>query len=106
MPEENRNLECAFHRILVRTGDLQHQYPLRLIFADKKVNSIGLQLADLVAYPIGRYVLHPEEKNASFEIVKMKFFQYPDHLKIGLGIFPEVNRVTSEKQKTPDFSEV
>ncbi len=106
MPEENRSLGQAFHRILEKNRDLQNEYPLKLIFADKRVNSIGLQLADLVAYPIGRHVLNPEEKNLAFEIIEKKFFQYPDYLTMGLEIFPETNEAISEKQKTPDFSEV
>ena len=106
MPEENRSLGLAFHRILEKNRDLQHRYPLKLIFADKKVNSIGLQLADLIAYPIGRHVLNPEEKNLAFEIVERKFFQYPNYLTMGLDILPERNKTVFEKQKTPDLSEV
>ena len=106
MPEENRSLGQAFHRILEKNQDLQSLYPLKLIFADKKVNSIGLQLADLIAYPIGRHVLNPADKNLAFEIVEKKFFQYPDYLKMGLEVFSEASSATSEKQKTPDFSEV
>ena len=106
MPEENRSLGRAFHRMLEQNRDLQSRYPLRLIFADKKVNSIGLQLADLIAYPIGRYVLNPAEKNLAFEIVEKKFFQFPEYLKVGLEIFSGETRTSFEKQKTPDFSEV
>ncbi|MDE6286242.1 MAG: DUF3800 domain-containing protein, partial [Muribaculaceae bacterium] len=32
-------------------------------FRDKKENVFGLQLADLIAYPIARYVLNPEKPN-------------------------------------------
>ena len=34
-----------------------------LRFADKKANSIGMQLADLAAHPIGRKVLKPDQPN-------------------------------------------
>lgn len=105
MPGENRSLGQAFLRILEKNGDLQQQLPLKLIFADKKVNNIGLQLADLIAYPIGRHILNPKEKNRAFEIVEKKFFLYPNYQGEGLSIFPEVRR-TAEKQKTPDLSEV
>lgn len=103
MPEENRNLGRTFCQILEKHKDLQQQYPVKLIFADKRVNNIGLQLADLIAYPIGRYVLNPKEKNLAFEVVKKKLFKYPEYLDTGLEIFRDV---TSTKQKTSDLSEV
>ncbi len=106
MPEENRNLSRSLHRILDQNKHLQERHPLKLIFADKRVNSIGLQLADLVAYPIGRHILNPGEKNLAFDIVRKKFFQYPNYLNAGLQVFPEIRTVASEKQKTSDFSEV
>ena len=33
-------------------------------------NSVGLQLVDLVARPIGRYVYQPDQANRAFEILK------------------------------------
>ncbi len=38
----------------------------------KKENINGLQLADLIAYPIARYIIEPERANPSFEIFKNK----------------------------------
>ena len=46
---------------------------LELVFADKKANSSGLQLADLTARPIGRHVLNPEQRNRAWEIIEQKF---------------------------------
>jgi len=43
-----------------------------ILFADKKSNSAGLQLADLVARPIGLSVLRPEQPNRAFDAVKPK----------------------------------
>lgn len=42
------------------------------IFADKKSNSCGLQLADLTARPIGIHYLRPEQNNVAYDIVKNK----------------------------------
>lgn len=42
------------------------------VFADKKSNSCGLQLADLTARPIGIHYLRPEQDNAAYEIIKLK----------------------------------
>lgn len=41
---------------------------------DKKENLIGLQLADLVAYPITRYVLNPSLVNQAFDIFTNKIY--------------------------------
>tara|TARA_Y100001949_G_C15877492_1_gene282281 strand:+ start:126 stop:326 length:201 start_codon:yes stop_codon:yes gene_type:complete len=42
--------------------------------ASKASNSAGLQLADLVARPIGRYVIDPKQSNRAFDVLKKKFF--------------------------------
>lgn len=42
------------------------------IFADKKSNSCGLQLADLTARPIGIHYLRPNQNNKAFEIIRDK----------------------------------
>lgn len=42
--------------------------------ADKKTNSPGLQLADLVARPIGLQYLRPSQSNIAFEILKTKLY--------------------------------
>lgn len=40
---------------------------------DKKSNSTGLQIADLIARPIGRQILKPEQSNRAYEIIEKKF---------------------------------
>lgn len=53
----------------------------------KKENNIGLQISDLVAYPISRKVLNPGIDNQSFEVIKPKI--YSSHgAMIGLKIIP------------------
>lgn len=42
------------------------------IFADKKSNSTGLQLADLTARPIGLHYMRPNQNNKAFDILKSK----------------------------------
>jgi len=70
--KEDNNLELEFRRVCDcnATG---HQLPFEIILADKKCNSAGLQLADLIARPIGRKLLKPEQQNRAFEIIKTKF---------------------------------
>lgn len=43
-----------------------------IVFADKKSNSAGLQLADLVARPIGLSVLRPHQSNRAFDAARPK----------------------------------
>jgi hypothetical protein len=42
---------------------------------DKKANEAGLQIADLIARPIGLSVLKPKQKNRAMEILKKKYFK-------------------------------
>ena len=51
--KEDNDLELEFRRVCDRNAT-GHQLPFEIILADKKCNSAGLQLADLIARPIGR----------------------------------------------------
>lgn len=53
----------------------------------KKENVIGLQIADLIAYPIARKVLNPEADNPAYEIIKPHIYS-PDGVMLGLKIIP------------------
>ncbi len=44
-------------------------------FKNKKDNIIGLQIADLIAYPVTIHLLYPERNNPSYEAVKHNIFQ-------------------------------
>ena len=59
---EDDELELVFRRI--RDGEIRRgrELGLELVFADKRVNSSGLQLADLTARPIGETCLEPGTK--------------------------------------------
>ena len=46
---------------------------LDIVFADKQVNSTGLQIADLIARPIGLKTLRPDQPNRAYEIIEGKF---------------------------------
>jgi hypothetical protein len=60
--------------------------PFELIFADKKSNSTGLQLADLIARPIGLHILKPEQPNRAFEVIEGKFYRSEFGRKEGYGL--------------------
>lgn len=59
----------------------------RFIFSYKKDNVIGLQLADLIAYPITRYVLDPNAPNPAYEIIRDKIYTYKGAV-LGMKIIP------------------
>lgn len=56
-------------------------------FEDKRKNIIGLQVADLIAYPISRRVLNPERPNPAFEVVVKNIYTYKG-AQLGFKIIP------------------
>ena len=60
----------------------------RFSFSDKKDNVFGLQVADLIAYPISRYVMQPDKANPAFEVIKENIYVSEGRL-LGLKIFPD-----------------
>jgi len=61
-------------------------------FKKKSEDIIGLQIADLVAYPITRYVLDKKAANPAFEVIKEKIYTQKGKIH-GLKIHPsETNR--------------
>jgi Protein of unknown function (DUF3800) len=78
-PKENKDLELEFRRICdnqrswgYKTIDYT-QIPFDLICVDKKCNSTGLQLAYLIARPIGLRTLRPEQDNRAMDAIKEKW---------------------------------
>jgi hypothetical protein len=78
---ENRNLVRVFEKISYaidfQDGDddvriKYHTDHFSLLFAEKKINSAGLQIADLVGHPIGRHAISPNQPNQAFEAIKDK----------------------------------
>lgn len=57
-------------------------------FSHKKENIFGLQIADLIAYPISRYVMNPEKSNPAYDIIAPNIYQSNGKL-LGLKIFPD-----------------
>jgi Protein of unknown function (DUF3800) len=83
--KEDNELELEFRRICDRNNRLAKQLPFEVLFSDKKALSSGLQLADLVARPIGLNVLRPEQPNRAFEILKRKFYCDGGREQLGIG---------------------
>lgn len=83
--KEDNELELEFRRICDGANRQGEPLPFDIIFADKKVNSLGLQLADLVARPVGLGVLRPGQENRAFEVLKRKFFCSGGRAGVGEG---------------------
>ena len=71
---EDLALELEFRRICSGQNSLQYNLPFEIIIADKKTNSVGLQIADIAARPIGLSVLRPDQPNRAFAILKEKLY--------------------------------
>ena len=72
--KEDKELELEFRRICAGKNKYKQTLPFAIKFADKRANSAGLQLADLVARPIGMYTLRPNQANRAFSVLKPKFY--------------------------------
>lgn len=90
---EDLDLECAFREICSQSQSLGRAYPFTIRFASKKTNSIGLQIADLVAYPIARNSIKKNQPNKAFDIVRKKLLGYPEFEARGLITFPPQNEM-------------
>lgn len=94
--KEDAELELEFRRMCSGENDRGQAYPFVIKFASKQINSAGLQLADLVARPIGLNYLRPNQRNRAFEALKPKFFCEGGRKNVGKGyeghglkIFPD-----------------
>ncbi|PHR46546.1 MAG: hypothetical protein COA32_10400 [Fluviicola sp.] len=90
--KEDRQLHQHFQRLLARgTGYVSAErlksYNIDIEFKDKKDNINGLQLADLIAYPLARYVIDPKRANPAFDVFQNKFYSRYGK-RYGLKIFP------------------
>jgi len=82
---EDKELEIEFRRICAGENKFKKTLPFDIKIISKQVNSAGLQLADLVARPIGNHILFPDKKNKAFELLKPKFYYKKGRKKVGEG---------------------
>ena len=82
---EDGELRDAFTRFCGPEGTLSG-CNLDLVFASKAHSHTGMQLADMVARPIGRHVMDPTQKNRAYDILAEKFWQAPTPLGQGLHV--------------------
>ncbi len=73
----------------VRDRDAPSSHPARMpetfrfCIAHKQANSTGLQLADLVARPIGTHLLHPDRTNRAWERILQRMPKSPAAPSLG-----------------------
>lgn len=87
---EDDELELEFRRICAGgnyDGSTLHFEPR---FVSKAANVPGLQIADLIARPIGRYILDPGQTNRAYEVIETKLDRSPAGKVRGWGlkVFP------------------
>ncbi|WP_422032096.1 DUF3800 domain-containing protein [Roseovarius sp.] len=83
---EDDQLELVFRRIADGQPPLPSnqrrlitQFDWRIRFCDKKSNSSGLQLADLIARPVGLKHLRPDQPNRSYDVIQRKVKWWVKH---------------------------
>lgn len=88
--KEDKELELCFRRLCDGVNYLNRPLPYDLVMIDKKANSAGLQIADLIARPIGIKTLRPEQPNRAYEIIESKLRKSPagEVKGWGLKMFP------------------
>jgi hypothetical protein len=83
---EDAELELEFRRVCAGANYRHEQLPFEIAFVDKKSNSAGLQVADLVARPVGLNILRPDQNNRAFEVLRPKFYAGPGGRLNGWGL--------------------
>jgi hypothetical protein len=89
---EDKKLEEHFQRLIARgtgfvSAERLQEVQLKITFKDKKENINGLQMTDLIAYPIARYVIEPKRVNLAFDKLESKIYK-KNGKRYGLKIFP------------------
>ena len=84
--KEDSELELEFRRIMDRTGMQGMPDTLAFRCASKQTNSSGLQLADMVARPIGLKEIRPDQRNRAWEMIEPKLRRSPGGKVRGWGL--------------------
>lgn len=90
--KEDTSLNSHFNRIhsngtYYLNKNRMKQYDLTVEFKSKIENINGLQLADLIAYPIAKHVIKPESVNFAFDLIEDKIYTNRQRMH-GIKVFP------------------
>ena len=87
---EDADLKRVFQGVCDGDSHWGRMPGLSIELVDKKANLPGLQVADLVSTPIGRYAHRPEQPNRAFGMIRKKFLCSPagQHRGWGFEVYP------------------
>ncbi len=83
---EDNALELEFRRVCDGANWFSRRLSFEIVFASKKINSGGLQFADLVARPVGLSILRPGQTNRAFDVLERKIYCDDNGNKDGWGL--------------------
>ena len=83
---EDAELELIFRRICDGSNYFNQPMPFHIVMTSKLTNLCGLQLADLIARPIGIKILRPNQPNRAYDIIEKKMRRSPQGVIKGWGI--------------------
>lgn len=89
--KEDQELRAFFSSVCVGDNALKAQLTMSATFIKKATVHPGLEIADLVARPVGQRVLYPAQRNRAFKVIERKLRRGPGG-KIdgwGLKVFPK-----------------
>ncbi|MFL5541835.1 MAG: DUF3800 domain-containing protein [Longimicrobiaceae bacterium] len=88
--KEDDALAKEFHRVCEGANMVGKRLPFQIEFQRKHENAAGLQLADLLARPIGRKQLDPAQPNRAYDVLERKFRRSAEGKITGWGlkVFP------------------
>ena len=90
--KEDDQLSLSFYRFVNKGNEYVSTARVKrilfhLTFRTKEMNMVGMQLADLAAYPTARHVIDPNKPNPAYDILRPRFYAGPGRVR-GLKIFP------------------
>ncbi len=68
--QSDRRLREAFRRVNRAIEERGDRPSLKPVFTEKAMNAAGLQIADLVAHPVARHFLNPNQANRAWEVIR------------------------------------
>ncbi len=74
---EDAELRLAFQHIVNGNNACGRALPFDLLMVPKNANSIGLQISDLAARPMGSHVIRPEQPNRSYDAIRPRIRRGP-----------------------------
>lgn len=91
--KEDRNLLSYYNQLRDKgtywvTPERLQSHAKRFDFVPKKDNIVGLQIADLIAYPITRHILEPDILNPAFNILSKNLY-CSEGKCLGMKIIPK-----------------